>query len=223
MIRSPTALPLFVCFLTLLTGCATIRVTDPYRTATEQFLMSQAVSQALSQLNVDALRDRKVWIEGGYFTGAEKVNVNGEERQRLFTTPEQAFATGELRERLLIAGARVVEQRKDADVVLEIRSGGIGVDRLENLIGIPASTLTGAAGSTSGPGGVPIATPEIALYKNTRQRGFASISFVAYRADTGEYLTSSGPYIGRTIRDDFWLLGAGPRTVGNIPPTENPR
>jgi hypothetical protein len=204
------------------TGCATIRVTDPYRTATEQFLMSQAVSRALSQLNVDALRDRKVWIETGYFTGAEKVNVNGEERQRLFTTPEQAFATGELRERLLMAGARIVEQRKDSDVVLEIRSGGIGVDRLENLIGIPASTLTGAT-TSAGAGGVPITTPEIALYKNTRQRGFASISFVAYRADTGEYLTSSGPYIGRTIRDDFWLFGAGPRTVGNIPPTENPR
>jgi hypothetical protein len=102
-----------------------------------------------------------------------------------------------------------------------VRSGGIGVDRLENLIGIPASTLS-AVGST-GAGGIPITTPEIALYKNTRQRGFASIAFVAYRADTGEYLTSSGPYIGRTIRDDFWLFGAGPRTVGNIPPTENPK
>src|SRR5215212_11567148 len=165
--------------------------------------MSQAVSRAIGQLNVDALRDRKVFIETGYFTGAEKVNVNGEERQRLFTTPEQAFATGELRERLLMAGARVVEQRKDADVVLEVRSGGLGIDRLENLIGLPASMLIGS-GSSSGPGGIPITTPEIAIYKNTRQRGFASVSFVAYRADTGEYLTSSGPYIGRTIRDDFW-------------------
>src|SRR5215212_11815719 len=134
--------------------------------------MSQAVSRAIGQLNVDALRDRKVFIETGYFTGAEKVNVNGEERQRLFTTPEQAFATGELRERLLMAGARIVEQRKDSDVVLEIRSGGIGVDRLENLIGIPASTLTGTV-SSNGAGGIPVTTPEIALYKNTRQRGFA--------------------------------------------------
>jgi hypothetical protein len=221
MIRLLAALLLFTPLIAT-SGCATIRVTDPYRTATEHFLMSQAVTQALAQLNVDALRDRKVWIETGYFTGAEKVNVNGEERQRLFTTPEQAFATGELRERLLMAGARVVEQRKDADVVCEVRSGGIGIDRIENLIGIPASTLTGTV-SSAGAGGIPITTPEIALYKNTRQRGFASISFVAYRADTGEYLTSSGPYIGRTIRDDFWLFGAGPRTVGNIPPTENPR
>lgn len=214
--------PLLLLFVCVAPGCATIRVTDPYRTATEQFLMSQAVSRAISQLNVDALRDRKVWIETGYFTGAEKVNVNGEERQRLFTSAEQAFATGEIRERLLLAGTRLVPDRKDADIVLEIRSGGIGIDRLENLIGIPATVLSGAVSGTSA-GGVPVATPEIALYKNTRQRGYASISFVAYRADTGEYVTSSGPYIGRTLRDDFWLFGAGPRTVGNIPTTENPR
>ena len=216
------ALAQLVFLLTGLTGCATIRVTDPARTATEQFLMSQAVSRALQQLNVDALRDRKVWIETSYFSGAEKVYVNGEERQRLFTSPEQAFATGELRERLLIAGARLVPSRKEADVVLEVRSGGIGVDRLDNLIGIPALALAGGAGAEA-IGNIPFSTPELAIYKNTRQRGFASISYVAYRADTGEYLTSSGPYIGRTIRDDFWLFGAGPRTVGNIPPTETPR
>jgi hypothetical protein len=202
-------------------GCATIRVTDPPRSATEQFLMSQAITAALRQLNVDALRDRKVWVETGYLTGAEQVIVNGEIRQRLFTTPEQAFAAGELRERLLMGGARIVQERKLADVIVEVRSGGIGIDRLENLIGIPASVLGGTvSGSNTA---IPIATPEIALYKNTRQRGFASISFVAYRADTGEYLSSSGPYIGRTIRDDFWLFGAGPRTVGNIPTTESPR
>jgi hypothetical protein len=214
------AIPLFL--LVFATGgCATIRVTDPAHTATEQFLMSQAISAALKQLNVDALRDRKVWLETGYFTGAEQVVVNGEVRQRMFTTPEQAFAAAELRERLLLGGARIVQDKKLADVIVEVRSGGIGIDRLENLIGVPASVLGGGlAGSATS--GVPISIPEIALYKNTRQRGFASISFVAYRADTGEYLTSSGPYIGRTLRDDFWLFGAGPRTVGNIPTTETP-
>jgi hypothetical protein len=203
-------------------GCATIRVTDPTRSATEQFLMSQAVSRALEQLNFDALRDRKVWLETGYFTGAEQVIVNGEIRQRLFTSPEQAFAAAELRERLLLGGARIVAERKLADVIVEMRSGGIGIDRLENLIGVPASVFGGAVEGAA-TATVPVTIPEIALYKNTRQRGFASVSFVAYRADTGEYLTSSGPYVGRTIRDDFWLFGAGPRTVGNVPTTETPR
>ena len=214
-------LPLLMCLFAA-GGCATIRVTDPARTATEQFLMSQAVSRALEQLNVSGLRDRKVWVETGYFTGAEQVVVNGEVRQRMFTTSEQAFATAELRERLLMGGARIVQDKKLAEIVLEVRSGGIGIDRMENLIGVPASVLAGGlAGSTTS--GIPVSIPEIALYKNTRQRGFASISFVAYRADTGEYVTSSGPYIGRTLRDDFWLFGAGPRTVGNIPTTETPR
>jgi hypothetical protein len=200
-------------------GCATIRVTDPPRTATEQLLMSQAITQALGQLNFTALRDRKVWVETGYLTGAETVIVNGEVRQRLFTTPEQAFAAAEARERLLQAGARIVPDRKDADVVFEIRSGGIGIDRIENLIGLPA----GMFGGIQGPGGVPLVTPELALIKSTRQRGYASIAFVAYRADSGELVTASGPYIGRTIREDTWILGTGPRTVGNIPTTENSR
>jgi hypothetical protein len=220
VLRRAAAIPLFLLIFAT-GGCATIRVTDPAHTATEQFLMSQAITAALKQLNVDALRDRKVWLETGYLTGAEQIMVNGEVRQRMFTTPEQAFAAAELRERLLLGGARIVQDKKLADIIVEVRSGGIGIDRLENLIGVPASVLGGGlAGSATS--GVPISIPEIALYKNTRQRGFASISFVAYRADTGEYVTSSGPYIGRTLRDDFWLFGAGPRTVGNIPTTETP-
>ncbi|HSI31980.1 MAG: DUF6655 family protein [Phycisphaerae bacterium] len=200
------------------TGCATIRVTDPARTATEQFLLSQAITQSISQLNVDALRDRKVFVDPTYLAGAEQIAVQGELRQRLFTSPEQSFATAEFREKLLIAGARLVHERKDADVVVELRAGGMSIDRLDNLVGLPATVLS--QGET---GGVPIGIPEVALYKNTRQRGFAGLSYVAFRNDTGEYVTSSGPYIGRTLRDDFWLFGMGPRTVGNIPPTQNPK
>jgi hypothetical protein len=218
----PRALAVIVLALAL-TGCATIRVTDPPRTATEQFLMSQAVSRALAQLNVDALRDRKCWIETAYLTGAETIIVNGEIRERVFTTPEQAFAAAELRERLLMAGTRLVQKKEQAEVIVEVRSGAIGVDRLENLIGLPAIAASSALAGGGAGSGIPFATPEIAIYKNTRQRGFASVAFVAYRADSGEYVTSSGPYIGRTIRDDFWLFGLGPRTVGNIPTTEAPR
>ena len=60
----------------------------------------------------------------------------------------------------------------------------------------------------------------MAIVKNTKQQGFAGIAYVAYWADTGEVVSSSGPFIGRTIRDDWWILGAGPKTSGNIPPAE---
>ena len=55
--------------------------------------------------------------------------------------------------------------------------------------------------------------------KSTKQRGFASVAFVAFWNDTGELIATSGPFIGRTFRDDFWFFGIGPRTVGDIPPT----
>src|SRR4051812_12626718 len=96
---------ILTCLISLLgTGCATIRVTDPLRTATEQFLLSQAVSQAIGQLNVDALRDRKVYVDTTFLAGTEQFTVQGEVRQRVFTTPEQSFAAAEFRERLLSAG-----------------------------------------------------------------------------------------------------------------------
>jgi hypothetical protein len=114
---------------------------------------------------------------------------------------------------------QLVSKRDDAEIVLEVRSGGLGIDRLEFLLGIPALYLGGTT-STTPTGQLPVATPELALIKSTRQRGFASVAFVAYWTDTGELVATSGPFIGRTFREDYWFFGVGPRTIGNIPPAE---
>jgi hypothetical protein len=59
-VSGPTPRMLFAglaMFACLLAGCtSTIRVTDPDRTATEQFLLSQAATLAVSQLTVDTLK-----------------------------------------------------------------------------------------------------------------------------------------------------------------------
>jgi hypothetical protein len=188
-------------------GCATVRVTDPYRTATEQFLMSEAVARSIDRLNATALRDRKVYLDSTYlFT----VNTQA--------TPEQTFLLGELRAKLLATGVRLVDKREDSQIIVEVRSGGVGVDRQEFLLGIPAILIPSGASGT-----VPMATPELAIIKSTKQYGYANVALVAYWADTGEWIVSSGPYIGRTAREDFWFFGLGPRTEGNIATTEKPR
>jgi hypothetical protein len=189
-------------------GCATIRVTDPYRTATEQFLMSEAVARSIDHLNAAALRDRKVYLDTTF----------------LFTTntqatPEQTFLLGELRAKLLATGVRLVNKREESQIIVEVRSGGVGVDRQEYLLGIPGILVP--SGVSGGP--VPMATPELAIIKSTKQYGYANVAIVAYWADTGEWIVSSGPYIGRTAREDFWFFGLGPRTNGNIATTEKPR
>ncbi|MGB7156951.1 MAG: DUF6655 family protein [Tepidisphaeraceae bacterium] len=183
-------------------GCATIRTTDPPRTATEQFLLSGAATRAIDQLSSESLRDRKVFIDTTFLGSGQ-------------TTNEYAFLIGELRAKLLLSGIRLVPKREEAQVLLELRSGGLGIDRLEYLLGIPSLYLPTATQTT-----VPIATPELAIVKSTKQRGFASVAYVAYWADTGEVVAHSGPFIGRTVREDWWIFGTGPRTIGNIPPAE---
>ena len=200
-------LPLFCLLLVGSTGggCAAIRVTDPPRTATEQFLLSGAASQAIDQLSAEALRDRKLFLDTTYLGGG------GQEHQ---------FLIAELRAKLLLGGVRLQTKREEAEVIMELRSGGLGIDRVDYLLGIPAIYFSQyTSGGSSG--GLPITTPELAIVKSTKQRGFASVAYVAYWNDTGEVLASSGPFVGRTFRDDWWFFGFGPRTLGNIPPAQS--
>ena len=190
-----------------LRGCATIRVTDPPRSATEQFLMSEATRKAVEQLSAEALRDRAVYIDTSYLITSA------------YPTPENLYYVAELRNKLLLGGVRLMDKREKAQIVLEIRTAGIGIDRLEYLLGLPSVYLSGATEDVAG-ANAPLATPELAIVKSTKQYGFASAAFVAYWADTGELVASSGPFIGKTLREDWWILGFGPRTVGDIPPTE---
>ena len=189
-------------------GCSTIRVTDPPRTATEQFLLTGAAQSAVAQVSADTLRDRIVYIDTTYLTTAWQ------------TAPELSFLIGEFRAKLLEGGARLADEKDSAQIVLELRSGGVGVDRLEFLLGIPSVGLSSLAGGVAAAGGGAVVTPELALLKSTRQYSFASVGFVAYWRDTGELLTSSGPFVGRRYREDWWILGTGPRTLGDIPPAE---
>ncbi len=191
----------------LTAGCTTIRITDPPRTATEQYLLTEATRSAVEQLTTLLLRDRPVYVDSTYLSSARELSA------------EQSFLLGELRARLLLGGARLVP-RDEAEVILEVRAGSIGIDRYEYLLGIPSIFVPG---TLSGTGTVPLATPELAIVKSTRQYGYVSVAYVAYWNDSGEVLAHSGPFNGRTYREDFWVLGIGPRTVGNIPSVERGR
>ena len=196
-----------VCFallaMAVFTGCATIRVTDPARTADEEFLENVATASAVNQLSADVLRDRKVYIETAYLTASTQ------------PSDEQQYLLGELRAKLLLGGVRLVNRKQDAEIIMEVRSQGISNNHIEFLLGLPASSVGGIF-----TGGIAATTPELAILKRTTQLGFASAAFIAYWADSGEVVASSGPFVGRTTREDWWFFGYGPQTYGNIPPAQ---
>jgi hypothetical protein len=184
-------------------GCASIRVTDPEHTASELYLENVASKLAIDQLSATVLRDRKVYLDSEYLTSATQ------------PSDQQQYMIGELRAKLLLTGVRLTQYRKDAEIIMELRSQGISVDHIEFLLGLPASSVGGIF-----TGGLAATTPELAILKTTKQHGFSSIAFIAYWADTGEVVAASGPYVGRTLRDDYWFFGYGPSTVGNVPPAQ---
>lgn len=200
--------------LLCLAGCASIRVTDPPRSATEQFLLSQAVEKAVGQLSVDALRDRLVYVDTRFLPDAQ----NRADPQNLVFQQNQEFLflAAEVRAKLLGSGVRLAEKKEESQIVLELRSQGVGIDRTEFLLGLPAVVLGDATGSAN----VPVATPELSIVKRTTQKGFAAVAFSAYWRQTGELVAQSGPVSGKTSRQDYWFFGIGPSTVGNIVPTE---
>ncbi len=198
-------------------GCATIRVTDPERTATEQFLESDAIVRCVNQLAADTLRDRSVYVDAQYLLGAATTTQPLLARE---PSQEANFLVGELRAKLLLSGVRLVDRRDKAQVILEVRSGGVGIDRYDYLLGLPATDLGGVPGVDSATSSGLLVTPEIAILKTIKQKGYAGVAIVAYWADTGELIASSGPFTSVTHREDFWFFGFGPRVTGDVVPAQ---
>jgi len=205
-------------------GCATVRVTDPEYTATQQFLENVASEQAVAQLSMNGLRDQLVFVDSSYLFPPLQHPIE----QQLLIEPsfEHAFLLGELRARLLTQGVRLTSDRNEATVILEVRSAGVGVDDYEYLFGLSAAAVSsvggtlGSAATAGASSGTSLIGTQIAILQQTKLKGYASVAIVAYRAKTGELVATSGPFVGRTHREDFWILGFGPHTVGNIPPAE---
>ena len=191
-----------VLFSTLLalTGCATLRVTQPPETADEQFLLSRAASLAISKISVANLRDRLVYVSVRFLNGG---------------LPGHNYLEADLRSHLLESGVRLTNTRVKAQIVMEVRCGALGINQANSFIGIPAIAFGSYNASSNF--SLPVVLPQISILQNTTQQGYVSVAYVAYWKKTGEIVASSGPFIGRTYRHDWWFLGFGPETTGNIP------
>ena len=106
-------LTLFVLCAAICCGCATVTTSNTARTATEQLLISNAVDQSLDKIDFSTFVGTKVVLEEKYLEGVDK-----------------AYVLASVRHRLLYHGATISTDAKDADIILEARSGGIGDQEL---------------------------------------------------------------------------------------------
>ena len=175
-------------------GCGTTRWSDTARTATEQLILSTAIDRAIDNIDFRPLAGRYVFLDQSYLDCVDK-----------------GYVVSTLRQHMLSEGCVLTADAASADYVVEVRSGAVGTDHHDVLVGVPAISIPG--GNMAG---VPSAIPEIPFAKTTAQKGIAKIACFAYNRETGQAVWQSGVFPVVATAKDSWFLGTGPFQRGTI-------
>ncbi len=176
----------------LAAGCSTIRATDPARTATEQLLVATAADRAAQQMDLAALAGKKVFLDPAHLEGADK-----------------GYALGAVARRLAGQDARLVAERKQADVAITVHAGALSVDRSQFLIGLPEMAVPVPLAG-------PLQTPELALFKRDGQTGIVRLALNAADAASGEPVLSPEPASGQA-HFTLWKILLIPFRSSDVP------
>jgi hypothetical protein len=190
------ATPLVFLLAGVLVGCGTTRFTDTARTATEQLLLSDAIDQAVQEVDFTPLAGQKVFFDDQYLQGVV----------------DQKYLVSTLRQHLLASGCVLQENKESADFVVEARAGAIGTDRHDLLFGVPATNVPQIFPFQT----MPAAIPEVPIAKRIDQRGIAKLAVFAYHRETHVPVWQSGLATRVSSSNDVWLFGAGPFRHGTI-------
>ncbi|HEY2876034.1 MAG TPA: DUF6655 family protein [Reyranella sp.] len=116
--------------IAVLGGCTSDQVPDASRAPAEQQLaVTKAVDHAVDNLKPEIAPHTRVFVDSSYVDTEDKGIV----------LPK--YTIGAVRDLLLWVGANLVPERKDADLVAELRTGAQAVNRKDMLVGVPSFSI----------------------------------------------------------------------------------
>jgi hypothetical protein len=177
-----------VCILMLVPGCATMKQSDTSRTGLEQLLISNAIDQSLQKVDFRPIAGAKVHLKSD-----------------LLDCVDKNYAILATKSMLLANQCTVVDSADDAEVQLEIASGGVGTDRTELVVGTPEIPL-GLMGSV----------PKINFYERNKAMGTAKLAIVATDVKTKQPVINSGYSLARSDHQHWTTMGMGPVYSGSV-------
>lgn len=192
--------------LLLVTGCGkTVR-----NTATEQLILSDSVDRAIRSIDFSPLAGRSCFLDDQFVNSPKSASfVNAD------------YVLSSVRNQLAAAGGILVDNRKDAEIVVEPRVGVLGANENEVTYGIPSSSMLTQAAAIV-PTAPPVPTiPEISLARKNYQMAATKLAVFAYEATSGTPVWQSGVATARSNARDTWVFGVGPFQSGTI--YEKPR
>ena len=176
---------LLFCSTVLLSFAGCIMSRDPsnwieQRTAVEQLLFSQAVERAVAPITLP--------LPDGAAVTVEVVAPS----PPLYLT----FVRDTVAKRLGSQGLRVPKQDKDAEYLVRVVAQSLGTEQGNNLIGLPSmqSAL------------LPIATPEIALFKEEHHQAIVRLLLDVFEIATGRHILSTRWYDGATYFNQYTVF-----------------
>jgi len=175
-----------MCFSTI--GCASMKESDTARTGLEQLLISNAVDQSLAKVDFQPVSGAKVFLKTDLLDCVDKNYI-------LLST----------RSKLLANQCTLVDKADDAEIVMEIASGGVGTDRTELVVGSPAIPL-GLMGSI----------PKINVYERKKAMGTAKLAIIATDAKSKQPVINSGFSLARSDHQHWSMMGSGPVVSGSV-------
>lgn len=160
------------------------------RTGIEQLLISSATDQALDKFDFRPIAGAKVQLETKYLDCVDK-----------------NYVIVSLRKRLMANGCTLVDKAEDAQVVLEVASGGVGTDGTEMFVGTPEIPL---------PPPSPIAIPKMPIVERNRAIGTAKIALLAYDVATKQPLINTDYALARADHKTWTVMGFGGVASGRV-------
>lgn len=177
-------------------GCSATRETLPKETANEQLLLSRAVDRAVAKIrSLSVPKGNKIYVDTHDFDAGQ----------------DTKYAVGSITGQLLKRGYEVVPSKAKADTILVIRSGALSINQNKQLwFGVPSVTLPIPLAG-------PLKTPELDLFKSTKNKGVAKFGLTFYNAKTGALQDSVGPIYGYSHYDHWVFLMVGWTTSDLLP------
>jgi hypothetical protein len=190
----------FSILVAIATGCALEQeVSRTPRTAVEQVLLTQAVHQALGNLSLHLPEGVTVEVEAmGLDTNQSRSQpthgvtgvIDRNSHDSLYYIRDAVAA--ELGRR----GYRIFTRENEASYVVRVMAESFGTIQGSTFVGMPpVQSLL-----------IPFSLPELTLYKNQSQSGYARLHVNVYDTRTGEFLGSTPTLIGRAFFNQYTLL-----------------
>ena len=174
--------------LLVLIGCTSTKTSNTARTGTEQLLISNAVDQALGKVDFSQLAGKRVLVEEKYLDSIDK-----------------GYIISSIRHHVVHAGGQLTAKPEEADIILELRSGGVGTDTSDAFLGVPGISLPGM-----------ITLPDLKLVTRTRQSAFAKLGIVAIDAKSQHEMGAGGVSLAMSDDNNWYVMGVGPYRQGTM-------